>query len=414
MLICNLDGAEAFKLSPPEFLKSLKSRTTEFTPPGDLVSTFTLPSSPKTIYHIHRSTLLNSSTRALLRNLQILIPLFIEAGTALDLDEEPWVLGRWDVYTLYSRTASSPSTGSSFSSSATASADSALHYSFVGYCTLYRHFYFDTKVSEYARTRLSQFLILPPYQRQGLGSTFYERIVESYLNVEEVREFCVEDPSDVFMDMRDTRDLIRLRKDVEFEALTMADVADTVLTPKSKKSKAAVAMSGGEKGVGKFDHRVFMRRHKMPARQFWRLLEMHLLSQIKAGKKSGREPKKYRLLVKRRIYLQNVDVLGQVDRLERVEKLEETYRNVVKDYERMLEGVERAGLVVESDEEEEEEGEGEDEEDGGMEVEEEGGKRKGKRKEGDDEEKEEQGEQERPVKRARMAATVDDEVDDGL
>lgn len=53
-------------------------------------------------------------------------------------------------------------------------------------------------------------------------------------------------------------------------------------------------------------------------------------------RKRDKQWKMYRLIVKGRVYKQNRDVLAQLDRLERVDKLEETYFHVEDDYQRLL------------------------------------------------------------------------------
>lgn len=55
-----------------------------------------------------------------------------------------------------------------------------------------------------------------------------------------------------------------------------------------------------------------------------------------ADRKRDKQWKMYRLVVKGRVYKQNRDVLAQLDRLERVDKLEETYFHVEDDYKRLL------------------------------------------------------------------------------
>lgn len=55
-----------------------------------------------------------------------------------------------------------------------------------------------------------------------------------------------------------------------------------------------------------------------------------------ADRKRDKQWKMYRLVVKGRVYKQNRDVLAQLDRLDRVDKLEETYFHVEDDYTRLL------------------------------------------------------------------------------
>lgn len=109
---------------------------------------------------------------------------------------------------------------------------------------------------------------------------------------------------------------------------------------------------------------------KMPERQFARCVEMALLQDLqeKDGKKSDERKRKdrnwkmFRLVVKGRIYKQNRDTLAQLDRLERIDKLEETYFHVEDEYKRLLESVkngraieDKEGIEKRANEEEEEE-----------------------------------------------------------
>lgn len=53
------------------------------------------------------------------------------------------------------------------------------------------------------RVLLSQFIILPPYQGLGLGSTFLRIVYDFYLADKSCIEFSVEEPSDEFQSLMD-------------------------------------------------------------------------------------------------------------------------------------------------------------------------------------------------------------------
>jgi histone acetyltransferase 1 len=297
---------EAFKKPADEFTSNVKAHPTDFTPPGALDGTFTALS---TKYDIYRSSLADEATRDYLSNFQILVPLYIEGGTLLDLDDEPWTINRWDIFLLYTTpTPSKPRT-------------------FIGYCTLYNNLFFSTTTPELARTRLSQFLILPPFQHQGLGSLFYDHIVAHYLAEPRVKELTVEDPSAAFAELRDLQDYRRLSTDPDFSGLTVQSVFDNSAPLKQLREK-----------------------HKMPTRQFKRMVELHLATKL--NKKNKTEYKRFRLIVKGRIYKQNADVLAQVDQLERVDKLEETYFGVEDEYMGLVERLKKGAQFLEEDAEE--------------------------------------------------------------
>ena len=56
-------------------------------------------------------------------------------------------------------------------------------------------------------TRISQFLILPPFQKRGLGKVLLEAIYEVAMKDKLCSEITVEDPSDDFQNMRDSFDI---------------------------------------------------------------------------------------------------------------------------------------------------------------------------------------------------------------
>lgn len=281
---------EAFKQSCVEFKKTIRERTQPFSPPGKLIKTY---QRDLNTYEVYRTTLDDVSACALLHNMQFLVTFYIEAGTPLDLRDEEWTNKRWEVFFLYSRSACGE------------------NYIFCGYSTLYRWYYFDKMVADLARIRLSQFLILPPFQQQGHGTKFYDAIVFHYISDPTIMEITVEDPSDAFEDLRDIRDLSRLRCDPTFVEMSLENVV-----------------------AGRAPLNDLRRKNKMPQRQFLRCMELELLAIL--DKKQKRTYQIYKLLVKRRIYRQNIDVLAQLPRLERIDKLDQTYFSVEDDYHRIL------------------------------------------------------------------------------
>lgn len=76
-------------------------------------------------------------------------------------------------------------------------------YHFVGYTSLYPFWCYPDLV----RLRLSQFVILPPYQHLGHGSRLYSCLFKHMLGRDGVAELTVEDPAEAFEDLRDRNDL---------------------------------------------------------------------------------------------------------------------------------------------------------------------------------------------------------------
>lgn len=78
---------------------------------------------------------------------------------------------------------------------------------FAGYCTLYNFYMHPNKL----RTRISQFLILPPFQRKGVGRLLYQRICKILREDENIGEITVEDGNEAFMALRTSVDSALLK-----------------------------------------------------------------------------------------------------------------------------------------------------------------------------------------------------------
>lgn len=71
-------------------------------------------------------------------------------------------------------------------------------YATIGYSTIYMYYAYPQNV----RPRISQMLILPPYQGMGIGSQFIETIYNKFKDDPKVVDITVEDPSDDFRRVR--------------------------------------------------------------------------------------------------------------------------------------------------------------------------------------------------------------------
>jgi histone acetyltransferase 1 len=254
---------------------------------------------------------------------------FIEGGTQIPTTDEDWSDERWDVYFVYNVLADSK-------------------YTLVGYVTLYNYFvylpgfpYKESKDTYHSRTRLSQFVILPPYQHQGHGSVLYDTVYAHYLADPYVLEITVEDPNEAFDVLRYARDLPRLRKAKELPMdLTPVMVREASRTKPETVNGLLVTPTTFLSKLRK--------ELKLPERYFFQLLELHLLSVLngmpKGSTKESRakkeeEERAYRLLIKERVYRQNKDSLAELDAYERKEKLQETFEFVVEGYREVLNGL---------------------------------------------------------------------------
>ncbi|KAG4433534.1 hypothetical protein IFR05_010989 [Cadophora sp. M221] len=311
----------------------------DWKPPGQLWQTIDAGSQ---ILEIWKGNLADVAVQQLLKRIQILVPLFIEGGTIIALDEPEWTLERWTVFFYYQKDESKDLNP----------------YAFMGYSTVYRYFHFQAVTNQPGskkeakadftlpldnisfsslpcRSRISQFVILPPFHGSGYGSRFYNSIFDFYLAEPETVEITVEDPNYAFDDMRDINDLARLRTLPEFKSIKINDQ----ITPQLDEAIPSniVDLPALEK---------IRKKMKIAPRQFLRVVEMHLLAYIpKAVRKAdvldksspkSREFGLWQLWVKKRLYKHNKELLSQMEKEERLDKLDEVLQGVVEDYGRLL------------------------------------------------------------------------------
>ncbi|KAI0458368.1 histone acetyltransferase type B catalytic subunit [Xylaria acuta] len=368
-----------------EYEKALKDVPHTWTPPGTLVKT--AEKSGET-YEIWRGSLADPAVKQLIRRSQIMALLFIEGGSYIGLDadgkDDPeYSLARWSVFLVYKK-------------QVVPGAAEKSEYIFQGFSTVYDFWMYqlpfpssareknapiqpkindswelpqgDLDLTNFARrARISQFIILPPYQGKGVGALLYDTIFDLYMADAATKEITVEDPNEDFDFLRDICDLKYLRKKVpEFAALK---VNSNVSIPDKggllhhntqiSSDSSAGLPADGIIDVAKLEE---MRlKSKIAPRQFWRLVEMHLMSTLptsvrpQADVESMKPPAPkadqkvytlWRLLLKQRLYRRNVLILGELEITERIIKLNETVNNVEWEYARILERLEPKATVT--------------------------------------------------------------------
>ncbi|PHH61111.1 hypothetical protein CDD81_773 [Ophiocordyceps australis] len=337
-----------------DFESSSKQMSDSWTPPGTLHSSLDCPDGQ---YEIWRGSLADPAIKQLNSRVQIMVPLFIDGGSYIGQDAEtgsydsnPADADRWTCFFLYQTQKSTQNPDKK-------------SYVFVGYSTVYRWFYFappatlvkdDWELPEGnldlsqlpCRTRLSQFIILPPFQGKGHGHNLYRSIFDYYYGRPQTREFTVESPNESFDDLRDVCDLEFLRTIPDFMALKLdTSIAMPLSGPIPQLVASATPLT---------DIRL---KTKISRRQFSRVLEMHLMSQLpdsvrptldldgevpKASKEDEHQLKLWHLLAKQRLYRHNKEALAQIDPSERIDKLSVLVSSIELDYARLLVAFERA------------------------------------------------------------------------
>ena len=122
-----------------------------FRPMGELVNTINNDGRQFEVYKCEEST---PRFRDYHERLQTWIMFYIDAASFIDIDDD-----NWKMFLMFEKTGGPGSES----------------YSIVGYITVYQYYAYgrDTNMM---RPRISQMLVLPPFQRQGLGSQLLETV----------------------------------------------------------------------------------------------------------------------------------------------------------------------------------------------------------------------------------------------
>jgi len=113
--------------------------------------------------------------------LQTFVLWYIDAASFIDLDDD-----KWKFYLIYEKY----------------KCDDRYLYATVGFSTVYHYYAYPTLT----RPRISQMLILPPFQKRGLGGELLQTIYNQYIADNTVLDITVEDPSEEFIRLRDYLD----------------------------------------------------------------------------------------------------------------------------------------------------------------------------------------------------------------
>ena len=135
-------------------------------------------------FNVHLHSFDSPEFISLHRRMEIFAHFFIEGASNIDPDE------KWRILVIYGPDG------------------------FVGYMTMYNFLKFPDKI----RTRISQFLILPPYRRQGHGTRLYQAAYQYLMSVEKCEEITVEDGNPDFMRLRTKCDLVQVREAIPKKA----------------------------------------------------------------------------------------------------------------------------------------------------------------------------------------------------
>uniref|UniRef100_A0A1B6KWX0 Histone acetyltransferase type B catalytic subunit n=2 Tax=Graphocephala atropunctata TaxID=36148 RepID=A0A1B6KWX0_9HEMI len=158
-----------------EFVKALKDDES-FQPFGDKLTSFQDGNKTYEIYHCDTS---NQKFLNFHERLQTFILFYIDAASYIDTDDS-----KWQFFVLYENYKSQ---------------SGAECHAVVGYCTVYEYYAYPDRT----RPRVSQMLVLPPFQRRGLAVHLLCSIYQHYRGIDGVSDITVEDPNEEFQHLRD-------------------------------------------------------------------------------------------------------------------------------------------------------------------------------------------------------------------
>ncbi|XP_041117792.1 histone acetyltransferase type B catalytic subunit-like isoform X4 [Polyodon spathula] len=167
--------------SNTEDFVSLLEKEAKFKPFGSLLHTYSVhneEAGEDITYQIYKAEMSCPGFQEYHERLQTFLMWFIETASFIDVDDE-----RWDYFLVFEKY----------------NKDGETLFATVGYMTVYNYYVYPDKT----RPRVSQMLILPPFQGEGHGAQLLEAIHRYYLTAPKVLDITAEDPSESYVKLRD-------------------------------------------------------------------------------------------------------------------------------------------------------------------------------------------------------------------
>ncbi|GBP06253.1 Histone acetyltransferase type B catalytic subunit [Eumeta japonica] len=158
-----------------EFLKTL-DKADKFQPFGSKLFEYQIvdEDGKERVFAYYTSNYKQAAFLKFFSRLQTFVLWFVDAASYIDIDDPQWVY--FICYEKYKND------------------DGVESYATVGYTTVYEYYAYPQNI----RPRISQMLVLPPFQKLGIGTTFLETIYKYYQTQKNVTDITVEDPSEDF------------------------------------------------------------------------------------------------------------------------------------------------------------------------------------------------------------------------
>jgi len=200
---------------------------------------------------------------------------YIDAASFIDIDDDSWRF-----FLLFEKR----------------NVDGSARHFVVGYMTVYEYYAYGRETNN-KRPRIAQMLVLPPFQRLGLGSKLLDTVYSHYKADKTVVDITVEDPSDNFVRLRD---FVDTKNCLKLEAYSK----DEVMKGFTEKMASAAAKE--------------LKICKKQARRVYEIVRLHYTSL--ADKEQYKE---YRIDVKRRLNAPYQKEQSQLAKLQKALKPEE-------------------------------------------------------------------------------------------
>lgn len=293
---CNIDD-----------FNSMLQKDPNFRPFGALLHEYTVHNEEagELTFQIYKADMTCPGFQEYHERLQTFLMWFIETASFIDADDD-----HWDFFLVFEKY----------------NKDGETLYATVGYMTVYNYYVYPDKT----RPRVSQMLILPPFQGEGHGAQLLEAVHRFYCSLPKVQDITAEDPSESYVKLRDyvLTKLCQSLPPFASEKLQLGFSDDMVKEARDK-----------------------LKINKKHARRVYEILR------LRATDMSDEErARDYRLEVKKRLfgpYRKNqrelekmkkclrpeelVSHMGQMDTNVQHEELEKSYQELVGDYRRIIE-----------------------------------------------------------------------------
>ncbi|TRY90450.1 hypothetical protein DNTS_011812 [Danionella cerebrum] len=215
-------------------------------------------------------------------------------------------------------------------------------YATVGYMTVYNYYVYPDKT----RPRVSQMLILPPFQGEGHGAQLLETVHRYYCTSPKVQDITAEDPSENYVKLRD---FVLVKLCLNLSSFSVEKLSQGFSEEMASEARDKLKINKVKADfLNPFDCHRFEKKH---ARRVYEILRLRHTDMSDAEK-----AREFRLEVKKRLfgpYRKNqrelakmrkclrpeelASHISQMDTTLQHEELEKSYQDTLADYRRVLE-----------------------------------------------------------------------------